>query len=603
MAEIGLDSLISGIKEAFKSALLEYGAMLVGKVSSAPAGSASGTSGAVAPSIMDSLSGLADFAKATGGVATSMAAIGHSTDAASAVFTKVGSHLGKDLGGITTDLVKSLSSMKEQIDTAGKVGVGDNNYFKLQAQAGASGQSIADFTKTIASANGTLSSFGITQSAVAENLSKFSQDVQESDIGGKLKSAGWDAPELAKVGAIAAMNTRLNMADAASRIKLAGTAAELADQLDRVARVTGQSREKLEDELRSREALIDNRLLEQSMSDEQHAAFQRTKGSLQDMGTEINRVALEVASHQKISDTSLDTLRSMGKYAGEFQAAILEQEAAKTDQEKADATRHLVAVDADIKRYQQSREHAANVMSGDDKSKAQQMKVTEQLLPAAAALTALDKSGKTAEELDRELRKKQEGLNQDGTVDAGQVLSRTMNDFNERVRNAGVGGALVLQDFNNELGSSPKLIKGLNDALITATGGKKLQTPQDFANISIGAKDKIKSSIANALNVQPTLSGYDEEHPTYIPKSSTVALPSLSKSATNSAIPPAAEPAHLPPAPVLPEFASLKDLHTAIDLLNNQMSQMLSYTQTISTSTKRSADLAATANGNRSPYN
>ena len=292
MTDINLNEFLDGLKDA----LLDFGKMIVtsstsggttssdGKVSSGePSSGSSGGKGGESGGIVSSIaSSLGKLESDIGPTAVSLAALGKTTNAATDIIGDAAKKLGGTAGNNIASFMTEIAKGREQLNAAGKQGIGDNNYFKLQEQAALAGQQIAEFTQTIADAGGNLNSMGSNASSVAENFSKYSKEIQETDIGGKLKLAGWDSTELAKVGALSAANTRLNIADQNVRNKLANSAAELANQFDETSRITGKSREALEAEFKSRTQSTTAILQQQLMTEDQKAAFKSAQATTKD---------------------------------------------------------------------------------------------------------------------------------------------------------------------------------------------------------------------------------------------------------------------------------------------------------------------------------
>lgn len=591
MADIELDLLISGITAGIKAGLSD---LFSSKASSAAQPMISNAQLAQAKQVYDMFG---DIASSGGAVVTSFAAIGQTTNAASAAITKLNSAFGGEISSKVTSLVKFLDSSKAELDAAGKQGLGDNNYAKLSAQAAVSGMTIEDFTKTIAESNGTLNIFGATQSQVADRLAEFSQEIQQTDIGGKLKLAGWDSTELTKVGAIAAMNTKLNMADAASRTKLATSTADLADQIDKTARITGQSRTALESDLKARLESVDSQLVMQAMSAEQQEAFKSTQASLSSMGTEVQNAALEIAAGERLSEKSRLTLLTMGDSGVEFQNAILARQNAVTDAQKESADRAVTTAQEHIRLYQSSAQYTHLAMSGNTEMSAQMKLVRLQGAAGLNAAEAARVAGLSPQGIGNIIQNQQGGKLPSGEVDPGQQAQRALNAVNEQARVAGAGASLSMKQLNDELGKNQKLIDSFKNGLITMMGGDQNKTPQDYARNNAAVVNKIKSTFTGGSS-EPSDNSRPRQSSSYTPIDTTGLKPSTAPAAQL-----AAENQTQLTTPVSNDTTILSTLQSALDLMSNQLAQMLTYSESISTSSKRAADLAGSASGSRSSYN
>jgi hypothetical protein len=117
----------------------------------------------------------------------------------------------------------------------------------LREQFLRSGQTLQGFQKTVSANAQALARFSGTVGSGAEDFSKIVGGIIDSDLGDQLRRIGFTADEIGETTAgYIAQQTRLGLAQNKTQAQLIAGSKQYADELDVLARLTGQSREALQ---------------------------------------------------------------------------------------------------------------------------------------------------------------------------------------------------------------------------------------------------------------------------------------------------------------------------------------------------------------------
>jgi hypothetical protein len=433
----------------------------------------------------DANSKLSEFGKGLGGVIDELALTGiglrnfknateSAGDAMKLIASKTGL-LGKGLGFLTDQILANQKDMQ----AAAKQGIGGGDWFNLNANIQAAGTTLDDLKNTMQQSNGALNHLGQNQDEAATKLLQLGQQVQESTIGRDLKKfSDMHANELAKYAGIMALTSKANMNEQRDREQLANAAARFAKELDETARLTGKSRESLAEEVRKRDESIQMQMIKTTMDKDQAEAYGAVKGSLADVGPQIENVFVKLMTGNALKQTDIDTMAAMGGTAAEEmrQAAAMAREAGsdETKQQQAKAKLDLALLHATEQQMDKSQARHAIAMEDTPLGQAY-YKTHEALLPRIEALQGgIDKYGKSVplEEVNKRQRDEidQARLGKDaaGNAKPGQALSAEYNELADNLRASTAGTARSLSNFNQYIGKSPELIKDFNTAINAA---------------------------------------------------------------------------------------------------------------------------------------
>jgi hypothetical protein len=415
-------------------------------------------------------------------------------------------------GGAVDYIAKAVLDNKAQMDAATKAGFATNDLFKFTREAANAGLTTEEWNKALKESGSSIAGLAGNNARSAEVFSKVSMEMRESEIGGQLQAYGVTTQELAEYTALSLTNNKkLNLADAESRNKARAAAEEMALQITETAQATGMSRDALAQQTKSAQQSADSFLVLNTLTDKQQKAFLDTQMALKPLGPAADH--LQVAFQTgKWDDTakgmysalnavngSGDKLQSaqqslMRAYqsgdATQIEAAKLQQARAVADAQAAmnskqfaetalTSTGNVAKVSKEmvssVEVQQSARTARANAeetgLTGD---KAYEVGAEKARLEARANIT-----GKKVDENGRPIDEKGNVVTnlKDAQADPGQVLSRGINEFNDRIKTQASGIATNFENINKQIFNTPAAIEKFNNA-ITAVGGDRKTTDQ-----------------------------------------------------------------------------------------------------------------------------
>jgi hypothetical protein len=159
------------------------------------------------------------------------------------LFGTIGGAAAKGLQTMGDIVLEVNDTMKE----TGKVGVNfSNDMGEFNKQVKNAQLTMPEFQEIITSSSASIAGFGGGADASAKAFLAMTKSVQQSDIGLLLKNAGVSAKELADATVLSMYNSRqASGTDVKSKKEAADSAANLALELDDVARITGKSKQAL----------------------------------------------------------------------------------------------------------------------------------------------------------------------------------------------------------------------------------------------------------------------------------------------------------------------------------------------------------------------
>ena len=491
MAEYSLTEL----QGAFEGALKTVFGGNSGAASPA-AGSAPAAGGGAIDKVVSTFDKLATSAPP---VYSAFLSIGAHGKEAATVFSNLASYapvVGKALGGF----VQQLEQGRESVAQAGKQGVGGNNATEFSAQTKAAGMTMEGNLKLLKDMGPSLTGIGLNAQDANQRFLKLSEQTIESDLGQRMATASGGVEGLTAAAAIMASNTKKNLRDdLVGRAELAQASAELAQNIDLAARASGKSREVIEAELKERLKSPEAILAMNLMTDKQREAFTKTEAALGNMGPSIGNLAQTIASGGRMTKDNLATLNALGPAAGDFQRAIKMQQTATTEEGKKQADAALLAAKAKINEYQSSERYARLALQGSGEIAEQQKKLISENKERAGVQTVARETGQgyaQAQQTQAEISKREQagkvGIGPDaGKVDAGQTATLLLNASQENFRKNAVAGATELVKLNDEFGRSPKLIKGVADA-VELLSGKLGETSKQKEKAFVDSREEVK---------------------------------------------------------------------------------------------------------------
>jgi hypothetical protein len=403
--------------------------------------------------------------------------------------------MSKGLSGF----VSAIEDGRQQINAAGKVGLGNSNFPQLQEQAKLAGMSIEKYTALVKDTGAPLTGLGTNVNQASERFSGLSKEVLASNVGKKLLEAGVSAEDITKATAIMAANTKVNLEkDKEGKAQLISASAELARQIDETARITGKSQDEIRGEMAQRSKSAETILSMNLMNEKQRESFQKTQAALSGFGPTIQNLGQTIASGARLKPEDQAALNALGPAAGSFQRAIRMQQAATTEAQKAQADAALKDAQAKINAFQSSERYARLALQGSGEVSEMQKKMITENQRRAGAQTAVREGGldqrQALQSQERTTQLEQQGRigrgQQAGQVDTGQAATRAVNNAQEEFRKNAAGGAIAVNNFNNAIGKSPGVIDNFNKA-VELGAGKLGETPEQKAKRIQGGVDKV----------------------------------------------------------------------------------------------------------------
>lgn len=323
-------------KQEFMEALRDSG---LGKGNSSPAASGSGDFGNVLQKLQ---TGLGDVAGSTVPLIAGFNRLATGANGVSTVlegFNKVAGAVGLgSLGSAVEQVGNSLLKNKAQMDEAGKIGVGGNDLGKFNRMAAESGQKVGEFTDTLTGFNGKLNGLAGSSQRSAEQFSKLSGEMQQSETGKQLRELGIGSNELANITALSVMNTRkLDLSKAEDARTAKAAAGELAIQLAETSLATGMSRDAILKNVQAEQEKPKVQLAMLQMDEQQRQNFTKTQAQLAALGPSIQGFASEIVTGGIRTKEGRDMMGALGPAGEQLQRAIRQQQSAVTEGEKAAA--------------------------------------------------------------------------------------------------------------------------------------------------------------------------------------------------------------------------------------------------------------------------
>jgi hypothetical protein len=457
--------------------------------------------------------------------------------------------LGK-LGSGTFDASEALGTVTGIIGKFGSVGettaqvvgmlgqgaINANNALNETARYGMTfGQNIAGFNESVLRANLTIPEFvnivqqssrqivglGGSSSASGKAFLGLLEEFNNNDIGKKLKEAGMAPKELADAMLInAGVMTRANTLDANARAQAGLSAGKLAEEMNKVADLTGKSRKQQEAELQA----ISSR------ADIQSEIFQRMTID-PNFGTNLTRAADGMSvygnrAQQAIAEASteigihtpemINFIASMGPAGDEitkYGNAIKSGIPTEIERQKK-VTEEAVARQMGTKEYQSLMSYQNGSILGVGKDFEQSAKYLQSIRGEQMALAQKqsEKTGQILSYQDISIAQARDSLIEQGklsregkikdektgveTEDPKAILAKILNDLNGVGKAASVETAKMFSGLNDKLSTTvstefPNFTKGLRD----------MTNPKFMENMIKGEFDKSVEQVLNKLNI------------------------------------------------------------------------------------------------------
>ena len=444
----------------------------------------------------------------------------------SKIVSAVGGSVGKGFGDMIAKIGNEAIYLNTALNDAGKSGVNfNNNLGEYAEQLGSARISVPQFSQILQENGSKIAGMSGNAQKSAEAFLATGKMFQESQAVRQLEAAGVGADELNKVLTISAINRRnLDFTDERVRVRTAQAAADMATEMDNVARLTGISRQEQEKAIQAQVKKNEVEIMLASMSEGERTAYEKSTTELGKYGKQFQDVLTIYATGGVRNAEDNAKVAAMGpKFAG-----LLEQMAAikgDTAEDQKNRRRIQAEIDAESLRISKNpeelRQRASLTTAAGEYGRAQGQ-VTVDILRYGATLQQaqrdLDAENKkrspdkqiTLEQLldervKAEAAKREEALK---SIQPGALINRA----EMLIKDASAGVSSGFKDLNT---STEKLVKesfpGLNAALrpFTTEGAKDAfkhmvrganPNPVDETNVS----ERVKRELAERDRVPPT---------------------------------------------------------------------------------------------------
>lgn len=258
-------------------------------------------------------------------------AVAGDKDAIMSVFKSIAGSgtLGKAVTLATAEIADTKTTTKSG---------GDTDTFK-QGQYQKTNQISYDELQKIMQANGTGgSSFGGLQGESLENINKTLVTLNQSAAGlGRYKGGSTDPAALAKALVISQQRSTGNLGDAGDRDRAVINAQKLADEIDKTAKITGQSRDQIADELSARMKNKQYILDQFGTNEEARQSYIRTQAAMAKHGSAVQDLTNDITQFGTATEKTQGTLIALGPAGNQLRSALLQLKNATNEQERAAA--------------------------------------------------------------------------------------------------------------------------------------------------------------------------------------------------------------------------------------------------------------------------
>ena len=451
--------------------------------------------------------GAAGVSKLAAGTATTSDVLGVTTG----VISKLGG-VGEKSAMVLQDLGAGAINVNNTLKDTGKFGVtfgqnlGEANLAIKSAQL-----TLPEFQSMIQQSGKSLAGLSGGQNESAKTFLKLSSEMQGLTVAQDLKAAGMSSQELNDVLLLTSKNSfKVNMDDANSRKEAILAATSMANEMNKVADLTGKSRKQQEDEIKRIQDRADVEaavLLAQKSDPNFGKNMDAATQAMSRFGPKVQELLAEEATGGARSDDALNTKAALGPAAEAIRAYGKALESGDKDliaeaKKKAEiAVAERVNSEEFLKTAKVTQGNTLNMGSLVHDSFTYQKNI-------AAEQEELAKQGKeaTKEAAEASLAAKNQARTQGLTtdpktgkpiVDEGAVVGRTINQIDNLGKVVGGSMAIGFNKLNTELGHTiATQLPNFNAKL------KSLGTPEALNKAAGGVVSEGVDSAASALGVR-----------------------------------------------------------------------------------------------------
>jgi hypothetical protein len=481
--------------------------------------------------------------KVAGGTATVSDALGIMTGALSKI-PGIGSSVALMLDTFGQGVISANSSLNE----LGKGGVNfGNNLGMLSLATSGARITIEEFQDMMRKGATSVASLGGNASKGAMNFLELSKDIQETDIVGNLVASGVSTKELNDLTLITMMNRRrLDVDDAAQRAAAIESTSKLAQEMDLIARLTGKSREEQQRDLERGLLKAEVQATLNQLDDESRINYQNMRVAVGPLGQNIQDLADEIVTGGVRTAEGTARMAALGPAGAAFEAALKQQMAARTEDERKAADLALMKAKADITAYQASEAYAnqikydttvvgqmareqyqQNVQANAEAGRRNEIdKLIAEEQRKGITLTREEAAVRVEENLKARARLSQEGKLEDGSVDEAAKVARNLNIANASLKDQTAGLGTQFEELNRTVG---RILASQSEGMQTFNGiiSRMKQEDAAIAQSGIFANLLKAAKISNAAEPVTASPEFDPAAP--VTKKSTGSLGTVGK--------------------------------------------------------------------------
>jgi len=406
------------------------------------------------------------------------------------------------LGKVAAESFKFIDEYRELGNQANKIGIGQLDYAQLTAEAQKAGyRNGKDYIDQLAKTSGnSLKTIDQSNELSSRKFLEFAKDVQGTPQAQKLKGlAGVSREEIAQIAAIAAGGKTTQLDSKEGREDLIAKTAEMSNNINRLATVTGQDRGQIIASMQEYNKSARGQLELQAVGNDQtRDALQATRLATAGLGQSMQNITSTIIAGGALNKEQRTQLQvSTGGRAGQYMRAARDVRRtaglAEDDPQKIAAEERMRSEVARANAYQNSKQFAQRALTTQDPNQKAAYERAQAENTQKFGQGAAQRTGLTAEQAQRAQLvglgdaaisgRTQEGRDRPygapGTQNEGARAAQALNSVYESARMNAASASGELSRLNKELGQSPEKINAVRETLERAFGKNTNQDESD----------------------------------------------------------------------------------------------------------------------------
>jgi hypothetical protein len=381
--------------------------------------------------------------------------------------------IGETISNVVGKVGNAGLQLNKDLNEAGKYGVSLNNDLGMFGKGLAySRMSSEEFVRGMERNSNGLGVLGGTADRAAKNFMGLAKDFQENPVARQLQETGISASEMNGFLTQQLVNRRtLDITDAKARQAAIEATLSLNVEMDALARQTGKSRQAQMDDLKREQSKAEVQAALMQMGEGARKQFDAMQVSMGPLGKAAQSLASEIATGGVRTKEGAAQLAAMGPAGASFQAAVKQQMAARTDEEKKAAEAAMKRAQNEITAYQRTDQYLSMVrvdqQSEVGKARAQQFMENQYINSQIASEN--ENRGKTQAELEA-IRKKEIADAQSGKQTAalggtpdGSKAGQAINQSKIVAQDIRAGMGPYFEKANDLAGKSVDYLKDISN--------------------------------------------------------------------------------------------------------------------------------------------